>query len=144
MSHRCTFADVLIELPAGWVDVGQDMPEGAPPTLARVDGVGALQFSVARYQSGANPNIHADELGLLLRDFARKRSLGVPSDVEHGEAASRYIGATFVQGTDLTRVWYASNGSDLALVTYVADAGNSACLAELTEAAEIVRSIDFE
>lgn len=49
-----------------------------------------------------------------------------------------------MQGTDLTRVWYASNGSHLALVTYVADAGNSACLAELTEATEIVRSIDFD
>lgn len=143
MSHRCTFADVLIELPAGWVDVGEDMPEGAPPTLAKVDGVGALQFSVARYQSGANPNIHADDLDGLLREFARKSSLGDPSDVDHGEAASRYIGATFVRGTDLTRVWYASNGSNIALVTYVADAGNAACLAELTEAAEIVRSIDF-
>ncbi len=144
MSHRCTFANVLIELPADWVDVGDDMPEDAPPTLARVDGVGVLQFSVARYRSGANPNIHEDDLDALLREFAKKRSLGFPSDVEHGEAASRYIGATFVQGTDLTRVWYASNGSDLALVTYLADAGNSACLAELTEAAEIVRSIDFD
>lgn len=78
MSHRCTFADVLIELPAGWADVGDDMPEGAPPTLARVDGVGALQFSVARYQSGANPNIHEDDLDELLREFARKQSLGFP------------------------------------------------------------------
>lgn len=144
MSHRCTFADVLIELPAGWVDVCDEMPEGYPPTLARVDGVGALLFTVARYQSGANPDVHADDLDALLREFARTRSLGVPSDVEHGEAANRYIGGTFVQGTDLTRVWYASNGSDLALVTYAAEVGNPACSAELADARSSVRSIDFD
>ena len=117
MSHRCAFADVVIELPAGWVDVSHDMPEGAPPTLARTDGVGALQFSVARFKSGANPNVDADDLGLLLKEFASTRSLGVPSDVEQREAISRYIGGTFMRNDDLTRVWYASNGSDLALVT---------------------------
>lgn len=120
------------------------MPEGAPPTLARTDGVGTLQFSVARFESGANPNIHSDDLGVLLREFARTRLLGVPSDVEHGETISRYIGGTFIRDSDLTRVWYASNGSDLVLVTYVAETGNPACIAELADAALIVKSIDFD
>jgi len=43
---------LLLDLPADWFDVTDDLPRDAPPTLARNSGVGALQFSIARYHSG--------------------------------------------------------------------------------------------
>lgn len=55
MSQLCTFADVHIILPNDWVDVSDDMPEGTPPTLAKPDGVGALQFSVGSIGPAPTP-----------------------------------------------------------------------------------------
>lgn len=106
MRHRCTFADVLIELPADWVDVGEDMTEGAPPTLAKVDGVGALQFSVARFQSGANPDVHADDLDALLRgspERARLGSLWISSMAKQPAATSAGRASRQVKARLLTR-----------------------------------------
>lgn len=144
MSQLCTFADVRILLPNGWVDVSDDMPEGTPPTLAKPDGVGALQFSVGRYRSGADPQVSPDDLEAMLKDFADTRSLGVAVDVERGKSQSHYIGGSFLHGDDLIRAWYLTNGSDVALVTYVAMAASSDAAAELADAGTIVRSIDFD
>jgi hypothetical protein len=144
MSQLCTFADVRISLLDGWVDVSDDMPEGTPPTLAKLEGVGALQFSVGRYRSGANPQVSPDDLAALLKEFADTRSLGLAADVERGKSASHYVGGSFLHGDDLIRAWYLTNGSDLALVTYVAEAASGDAAVELAEAGTIVKSIDFD
>ncbi|MDQ0586388.1 hypothetical protein [Variovorax paradoxus] len=143
MRQLCTFADVRISLPNGWVDISEDMPGGAPPTLAKPEGVGAMQFSVGRYRSGANPQVTPDDLDALLKEFADTRSLSVAADVERGKSTSHYVGGSFLQGDDLIRVWYLTNGSDVALVTYVAAAASGDVAAELADASTIVRSIDF-
>lgn len=143
MSQLCTFADVRISLPIGWVDVSDDMPEGTPPTLAKPEGVGALQFSVGRYRSGANPQVSLEDLDALLTEFAATRSLGLAADIERGTSASHYVGGSFLNGDDLIRAWYLTNGSDVALVTYVAAATSGDAAAELADAGTIVRSIDF-
>lgn len=142
MSQLCTFADVRILLPNGWVDVTDDMPEGTPPTLAKPDGVGALQFSVGRYRSGANPQVSPDDLEAMLKEFADTHSLDVAVDVERGTSVSQY--GSFLRGDDLIRAWYLTNGSDVALVTYVAAAASCDAAAELADAGTIVRSIDFD
>lgn len=67
MSQLCTFAGVRIALPNGWVDTSDDMPKGIPPTLAKPEGVGALQFSVGRYLSGADPQVSLDDLDAISR-----------------------------------------------------------------------------
>jgi len=69
MGHPFAFADVRISLLEGWVDVTDDLPEGTPPTLAKPEGVGALQFSVAKYRAGAKPNVSEDDLEALLVKF---------------------------------------------------------------------------
>ncbi|MFS2207633.1 hypothetical protein [Variovorax sp. Varisp36] len=46
-------------------------------------------------------------------------------------------------GDDLIRAWYLTNGSDVALVTYVVAAASGNAAAELADAGAIVRSIDF-
>lgn len=143
MSQLCAFADVFISLPAGWLDVSDDLPEGTPPTLAKPNGVGALQFSVATYRSGVRPDVAPDGLDELLEEFAATRELGPATDVERGEAAARYVGATFLNACDLIRAWYLTNGSDVALVTYVAEAASVDVAGEVAEAGAIVRSINF-
>jgi len=95
MSQLCTFADVRISLPNDWVDVSDDMPEGTPPTLAKPEGVGALQFSVGRYRSGANPQVNPDDLEALLKEFADTRSLGVAADVERVPVVLRELGKKY-------------------------------------------------
>lgn len=73
MSQLCTFADVRVSLLNGWVDVSNNMPEGTPPTLAKPEGVGALQFSVGRYRAGTDPQFRPEDLDTLLREFADSR-----------------------------------------------------------------------
>ena len=143
MSQLCTFADVRISLPNGWADVSDDMPEGTPPTLAKPEGVRALKFSVGRYRSGANPQVSADDLATLLKEFADTRSLSLPADVERGKSASHYVAGSLLRGDDLIRL-YLTNCSDLALVTYIAEAASGHAAIELAEASTIVRSIDFD
>jgi hypothetical protein len=119
------------------------VPEGTPPTLAKPEGVGALQFSVGRYRSGANPQVSPNDLDALLKEFADTRSLCVAADVERGKSASHYVGGSFLQGGELIRARYSTNGSDVALATYVATAACGGAAAELADAATIVRSVDF-
>ncbi|MGX5652723.1 hypothetical protein ACWKW4_20905 [Hydrogenophaga borbori] len=143
MTQYVTFAGVHIALLEGWIDVTDDLPEGSPPTLAKPEGVGALQFTVATCASGMEPQVTLADLDALLDSFARSRSLGAASDVERGAARSNFVGATDQFGGDLLRAWYASNGSDVALVTYLADAASDRVLAELAEASSIAKSLDF-
>lgn len=144
MSQICAFANVRISLPTGWFDISDDLPEETPPTLAKQDGVGALQFSVAKYSSGPRPEINPANLDELLEEFAKTQMLGAAADVERGQSTSHYVGASFSRGGDLVRVWYASNGTDVTLVNFVAEAGRSDAAVELAEAGAIVRSIDFD
>jgi len=144
MSQSFTFADVRISLLEGWADITDDLPEGTPPTLAKPEGVGALQFSVAKYQAGARPNVSQDDLDALLVEFAKSRALGPASNLERGQGASQRVGATFFREDDLVRAWYLTNGQDVALVTYVgAAAASPVSLSELAEASAIVASIAF-
>ena len=145
MSQAFAFADVRISLLEGWADVTDDLPEGTPPTLAKPEGVGALQFSVAKYRAGARPNISQDDLEALLVEFAESRALGPASDLERGQGPSQRVSATFFREEDLVRVWYLTNGQDVALVTYVGPAAASpVSLSELAEANAMVGSIAFD
>ena len=63
---------------------------------------------------------------------------------ERGKSASHYVGGSFVHGDDLIRAWYLTNGSDVALVSYLAEAASGDAAVELAEAGTIVRSIDFD
>lgn len=99
---------------------------------------------MARFRSGAHPEISPENLDALLGEFAETRMLGAAADIERGKSTSHYVGATFSHGGDLLRAWYSTNGSDVALVTYVAEAGSRNAAVELAEAGVIVRSIDFD
>ncbi|HSO31026.1 MAG TPA: hypothetical protein VLT33_00880, partial [Labilithrix sp.] len=61
-----SFAGLTMVIPDGWSDVTDDLPAGTPCTLARPDGIGALQFSRAHYRGGVVPEITVEDLESLL------------------------------------------------------------------------------
>jgi hypothetical protein len=144
MKNMTTFGGFTASMPEGWVDVTDDLPNESPATLAKPDGIGALQFTLAKYQSGALPNVGIKNLQELLIQFGRSRDLGNPREMNQGCGLHPYVVADFgVQG-ELVRVWYLSNGKDVALITYVTQQAESQGVkAELRNATSIVESFDF-
>lgn len=137
-----TFAGVRFELSEEWCDVTGDLDPGAPSTLAREDGVGAIQFSVAKYKSGEKPSITETVLKDMLLDLFKSNQL---ADVEPAILqGSRCFGvsATSAQTDEVIRAWYLSNGTDIALVTYTGT-GDPACQAELAEAEKLAKTLEF-
>src|SRR5439155_17394908 len=109
---------------AGWVDITSDVETSNTPfTLARSDGVGAIQFSTAEFVGGKLPNITLNDLGELLVGFAASKRLGVGYDPMATHQPVLIIARSFDFGPKFLRVWYCSNGRDIALVTYVCEKG---------------------
>ncbi len=139
------FAGLRIALREGWCDITDDLPEGTPPTLAKTDdGIGALQFSTARYRAGDRPTIGQDVLTDLLEEFADSRGLGQPSNLAARVEKPIWVAGDFPSATEFIRVWYLSNGNDVVLITYVTEHPQSPRLAaELSDAHTMVCSIDL-
>ena len=104
-------------------------------------GVGALQFSAARYKSGKLPHIQCDDLTDLLSQFAVNRGLKDPFDEMVSSDGISVVAASFHSGDDLIRVWYVSDTKNLILVTYVCNWEQRDTEADNIET--IVRSIRF-
>jgi len=134
--------DISLQLSPDWFDITDDLPgEDAPLTFARPDGFGALQFSIASYQSGQIPNPDTDTLLTLLRDFALGRKLGAATDLCIEIAPLRLASASF-HTDSFIRVWYLSDGRSFALATFTCDAEHAAD--ELPDCEEMVRTLSFQ
>ncbi|WP_395613832.1 hypothetical protein [Allosphingosinicella sp.] len=137
------FHGVGLSLQSDWRDITDDLPEGAPPTLAKPDGVGAIQFSIARHKAGNAPNVDAMRLQALLSDFCTRRDLECRPQSECHDNINIVKSHTVVDG-ELVAVWYASNGSDIILATYISQqAGSLATINELNEAEALISSLKF-
>lgn len=146
MIDRVELSGVTFRLPPGWTDVSDELPPGSPPTLARADGIGVIQFSVAKFVSGAAPAMHEADLRSLLSDFATVHELGSPRRVEAGLNASgnRFVHADFTLPEEELSVWYVTNGKETTLLTYITQMPNDARSAsERADASRLVASIDF-
>jgi hypothetical protein len=144
MRVTVVFADCLLTIFDGWADVTDDLPSGSPATLARTDGVGVLQFSTARYSGGKRPTIESADLNGMLCEFAAKRGLGAVQEVRTHQNACFFVSADFENASELIRAWYVSDGTNIALITYTTEAGESArASGELDDADQIVRSLRF-
>jgi hypothetical protein len=140
---RAEFANFAVDLPPGWGDItGVVEADNPPATVARDDGVGALQFSVALYDSGPCPRGDVEELQELLDGFARSHGLASPTDTARENSPRGLVAASFQPGDQFVRVWYVSESGSFAFVTYTCDRSNLAA-SELREAEEIVRSLVF-
>lgn len=144
MNRAVVFDGIMANVPNGWFDVTSDLPEGSPTTLAKSDGVGALQFSLAKYQAGVNPEIAIADLSRLLMQFADSRGLGAPLREYQGHGLHPYAAGEFEVGGELMCVWHLSNGRDVVLITYVTQQqSDSAVLDEIRDAVGIVNSLEF-
>ncbi len=105
------------------------------------DGVGALQFSAAAYKSGQKPVVTSESLQKLVLDFALSRELGKGFDALTSETPILICAQSYSPGTEFTRVWYCSNGQDVALVTYTCEKGLEE--AELPDCEKTVADLRF-
>ena len=138
MSQRFT-----IKCSDDWCDVTDEVDGERPPrTLARPQGVGALQFSVAAYLGGDLPNPPPQDLLSLLADFARSHQLGDMTDVVVEGGHRQLAAASFSFGEDYLRVWYASDGKSFAKVTHTSAWGEQH--SELPDCERMVRTLQFE
>ena len=144
MTNIITFGGLAATVPVGWFDVTDELSEGSPLTLAKQEGVGALQFTVAKYQAGRLPTIGEADLENLLMNFADNRGLGAPLSLNHAKGLNPYVCGSFSVQGELLRVWYVSNRKDVALITYVTQQPASGKVdEELIDATTIIESIDF-
>ena len=135
-------SDFAIESAPNWLDVTDDIPgDNVPLTFARPDGFGALQFSIASYESGPIPDPSTDTLLNLLRDFAQSRELGTATDVCTEVEPLRLAAGSF-HTDSFIRVWYVSDGRSFALVTFTCDAEHAAD--ELPDCEQMVRTLLFQ
>jgi hypothetical protein len=141
VKHR--FGNVIITTSAEWRDVTADLHQtDVPFTLARAEGLGALQFSIAFYEAGASPAVTIENLKSLLVDFARSRELGRGFDSVERANPLLTRAVSFTSAKNFVRVWYCSNGRDIVLATYVCEAGYEA--AELPECEAIITNLQFD
>jgi hypothetical protein len=131
-----------IESVDGWCDVTHELEIPDPPwTLARADGVGAFQFSIARYARGAIPSASPDVMLSLLRDFASSHELGEPCDIDTEAGELRIAAGSFRQNSNFIRAWYISDGRSFARVTYTCVFGQQQF--ELPDCEQMVRTLRF-
>ena len=143
MTNQYKLGNLVIVAPGEWEDITDEMDDpDAPFTLAKEFGVGALQFSVAEYQSGDLPKFTLSDLEALRHEFANHRGLARPFDAILIDGNFMVSGGSYHVDEDLMRVWYCSNGEDVVLVTYVADWSERN--GEATECDEILSKSRFE
>lgn len=143
MTIKIACPGFTVNVPYRWRDVTESLEQSnCPFTLSNPDdGVGALQFSPAIYQSGPIPSPTTDDLAAMLWEFAVTQGLG--SSIANHVFSNGLIGASasFHTDDDFIAVWYVSDGTSMMLVTYVCAWDKKHVEADAREA--IVRSIRF-
>ena len=124
-----------------WLDITDTVKEDDPPfTLAKKDGVGALQFSSSTRASGKRPAPTSADLAEMVREFGETRCLGAMSDCGQTSESNRSVAsASFHADGNLIRVWYVAALGHFLLVTYVCEWHERG--GEANEAQSIVRGI---
>ena len=124
-----------------WFDITDDLGEGAIPTLSRDGGCGVIQFSLAAYVGGEAPDVSTGDLESMVRRFFEGRDSSFePMAVDPSYS---YCAGGRSNDEGVICLWYASNGRDLAMVTYVINAGFGEAEDEMASAQRLVDSISF-
>ncbi|MCB1275365.1 hypothetical protein [Prosthecobacter sp.] len=146
MGHKVQFAGVLLKLEGDWRDITDTLPAGTPPTLALEDGIGALQFTVGHYQSGETPGIGLKALERLLYHFEDAQNLERETEASAFRTGLCFgISCEYNPPTGFIRVWYVTDGKNIAFVTYTSEDDRSQAFAiELKQASSIATSVEFD
>jgi uncharacterized protein YheU (UPF0270 family) len=108
------FCGLALRLPSDWWDITGDLPDGSPPILAKPDGVGAIQFSIARHQGGEDPHVDRAALHNLLESFCARNGFDCRPQAE-GHDNIQVVKSHAVTDGELVAIWYASNGWNNAM-----------------------------
>jgi hypothetical protein len=131
-----------VSTPKTWHDITNEVEVDDPPfTLAKEDGFGALQFSVALYSGGSMPNPSSQDLIDMVVEFGKSHRMGKGQDVTQESGDVPLAAATFLSKEDTVRVWYISDGKNFAFITYTCE--SRLVNDEIQECEAIVRSIRF-
>lgn len=137
------FANLNFELVDGWVDITGDLPAGSPETLARDDGVGALQFSTSLHD-GKWAKVGIADLRAFLAEYCGKSNL--PLGEPHVARFRKVISASIEsrKPDELVFAWYVSDGKHFSLVTYTSlEPNNPKSAEELAEVQAMVPTLEF-
>lgn len=140
--NKYQFGKITIITPDVWKDITDSIDKTGPLTLAKDDGFGALQFSVAQYHHGGYPNIKISDLRALRISFSKNRKLGKPLDEYDLDEKNMISSGSYHVGDDYVKVWYCSDGASIALVTFVASWGMQG--SEPLESDSIIEQIKFK
>ena len=134
---------LTVTLPEGWADMTSELSSGPEFTLGRPTvGSGALQLSIALFESGVPPMPSSSDLLQMAMDFGTSRKFGPALDEVMVDGSPSLAGVSFHVDADFVRVWYVSDGWNFALVTYICE-WNQRHLEE-KDAEEIVRTLRFQ
>jgi hypothetical protein len=100
-----------------------------------------MQFSSAEYEGGKMPKITLNELNSLLIDFGQSRELRQGYDFASSRLSILVTAASFDFDGAFLRVWYCSDGQNVALVTYNCEKGQQRL--ELSDCEGIVQNLKF-
>jgi hypothetical protein len=138
---RSRLGPITLDISKRWADVTE---EGGPWTLVRQteDATGALQFSVALFESGREPGVTVEHLEEMLRESGATHGLGEMFDGRKSEGQLLIAAGSFHSKDGyFFRVWYASDGRNIAFVTFTTLSGSEGN--ELPDCEAMVASIEF-
>lgn len=137
------FYGISFDFPDGWLDVTEDLDGQWPPTLAREVESGVIQFSIARYSGGKNPDATVEHLRTFCTGFCQKNGIDA-ARVQTYSANLECVGVVPEHQAKFMAAWYLSNGRDFIFVTYIAfDLPSGQVEEECAAALSLVRTIDF-
>ncbi len=119
----------------------EDVSEAADPcwTIARPDGVGALQVSTLHYEAGKVP----DPSPAVLLELARAQAPQPPLQESMGQSAGvRWAWISYMRDGFGVRQWIVSDGIDLGNITYTCAVADWP--GELAEVEAMVQGARFE
>ncbi len=121
VKNQFNLGNLIITTPSPWKDITESVELSSVPfTLAKEDGTGALQFSLATYRGGLIPNSTINDLDGMRSKFAQSKNFGAAFDEIRSTGDLSISGGSYKAMGDYVRVWYCSEGKSFVLVTYIA------------------------
>jgi hypothetical protein len=131
---------IHVRAPQGWLDITDEVGgDNAPFTLARAQGLGALQLSVGVQRAGGPPQPTPQDLLVMGREIAAQRGLHTPLE-ERVELSPVLMGQLSFHAEDaFVRLWVVFDGVEFVAASYVC--GWEARDREVMEAELVVRNV---
>lgn len=141
MHKKEKLGGAVVLMPSTWENITDSVSSPHRPwTLAKKNGWGALQFTIALYDGGAKPNVSFDTLEDTVRSTAATMEFRQPTQFTRKTEGSRFmVSADFCDREQFVRVWHLTDGWNFAWITSPEEERT-----ELPEAETIVSTIEFK